>query len=144
MVIDKWTEGPLQPKEENTNRVGWKLYVALLLAWSTWAIYFFAMNYKPTKTDMFFLVPQITFFMLCLFGLYGFAFKKRLLNRKVWKATFIIFVGYFVIDATYNIYNCFPEIEYYIKGALLNALLIAAPISYCLYGYAFREIEPWK
>lgn len=144
-MSDNWTEGPLVPREKkSSNRIIWKYYVLLLVLWVAFLVYSASTNENISFSVTLSLVLEGLFYLLCLAGVMGYAFRIALIHNKIWVATFLAFTAMMLWHTGYNIYIYYPELEFFYKGLLPNLVFIGFPIGYCLFGYSFREAELWN
>lgn len=81
--------------------------------------------------------PRMAVLLLAVLGLYGYAWKKRLATKIVWKMVFLFFLAVtaFVLWRSYPSTMATPSI-------VLGGILLF-PLFYGIYQYAFRSQDIW-
>ena len=89
---------------------------------------------------------DIPFSILGLVGLFGYAYKKKLLCPNIWKICFFLIVIWEIFNTFFIPFHANRELvgqneEFYVK---FISLFIALPLYISLFLYGFRSKEIWQ
>lgn len=124
--------------------MGWKIYFCsltlLLAALYVLSFTYFLPNASPSMKIAHYLDLPIS--VIALVGLYGYAFRKRIVHPNFWKVWLVVIVLW---DMFYNlVLSGWTHLELPDMAVFFLAYGILLPEYFALYMYGFRSEELWQ
>ncbi len=116
----------------------WKIY-AIVMTVILLIAYFFTFRYGMQTLDYVDLPVSI----IALIGVYGFAFRIRLISYWIWRVWLLVVLGW---NGYYNFYDALisvPEYSPFILTGMVLAFVVLVPEYIALFLYGFRSSSLW-
>ncbi len=147
IFIQKMKEGvPISPK--TTRSKWWKIYFFIALAVNLLG---FTLSFKDLLSGERLIgsISGLVVYPWILVAIFGYAFNKKILARKVWKVLFSVAI---ITDITTAILIYMSSTEQYDPGMsfiiFVVTCVLMSPLIYfqyvALYRYGFSKTEPWE
>jgi hypothetical protein len=126
----------------------WWGYFALLIALFGFGLFAFAaIGLVDSFTSSLLTLTTSAFDLVCIVGLYGYIRSVPVLAVTFWRVMLTLLLGKVLLSASLFIPNLFPwerTHEQYVALAGLLSPLLALPLLWALWRYAFRSACVWR
>jgi len=102
----------------------------------------YLITFNPTLVNAGSIVEFVS-----LIGVFGFSYRKAILNKTFWMVTFVFALLLFIKGMFYSpfdLYRIFGSIDFMVIASLWLPFLPLLPIPYILYQYANKCDEIWN
>lgn len=125
----------------------WGYFVLLIVLFGFGLFAFAAAGFAESFSSSLLTAITLGFDLVCIVGLYGYIQSIPLLAAAFWRVMLTLLLAKILLSASFFIPNLFPwerTQEQYVALVGLLSLLLAFPLLWALWRYAFRSAFVWR
>lgn len=134
-------------RHQRPSRLWWGYFALLVVLFGVGLFTFAAAGVFDSFTPLLLTAITSGFDLICIVGLYGYIRSIPLLAAAFWRVMLLLLLAKFLVTTGVFISNLFPwdnTHEQHVALAGLLSPLLAAPLMWALWRYAFRSACLWR